>query len=149
MVDANIYGWTYSEFNSYIGWDMGGQLKYEAWENKYSRKVDAYIFTESGESPRLVDDEAIEVGDIVNELMVLINIYLKGETVENPLEMGMLEPKRFPQFIGDPEYNNGLGTDHYRTLNKLKRKHSEIVVKSFRIGVIPSENPFYQDRLRI
>ncbi len=149
MVDANIYGWTYSEFNSFVGWDMGTQLKYEAWENKWSRKVDAYIFTDSGESPRLTDShEATEVGDIVNELMVLTNIYLKAETVENPLEMGMMEPKRFPQFIGNPTENKGLGTDHYRTLNKLKRKYSEISVASFRIGIIPSDSPFYQDRLR-
>ncbi|KKL20711.1 hypothetical protein LCGC14_2452720 [marine sediment metagenome] len=144
---AEIYGWSYADFNTFVGWDMGTQAKYEAWENKWARKIDAYIFTASGTSPRLTGVEATEVGDIVNELMVLTNIYLKGETVENPLEMGMIEPKRFPQFIGDPEANKGLGTDHYRTLNKLKRKHSEISVTSFRIGVIPSDSPFYQDKL--
>ncbi|KKM73166.1 hypothetical protein LCGC14_1413290, partial [marine sediment metagenome] len=95
MPDNNIYGWTYSDFNLFVGWDMGNQAKYEAWENKWSRKVDAYIFYDSGATPRLIDEEAIEVGDIVNELMVLTNIYLKAETVENPIEMGMIEPARF------------------------------------------------------
>jgi len=149
MADENIYGWTYAEFNANIGWDIGTQLKYESWENLWSRKVDAYIFSTSGASPRLTDvNEAAEVGDIVNEMMVLTNIYLKGETVENPLEMGMIVPNRFPQFVGSPTTNRGLGTGHYRTLNKLKRSKSEISVASYRIGIIPSDSPFYQDRLR-
>lgn len=145
MVDANIYGWTYSVFHAAFGWDEGTQLKYEAWENFWSRKVDAYIFPDSGATPRLTDaQEKVDVGDIVNKMMALMNIYLKGETVDNPLGMGILDPPRFPRFEGNP---NGVGTNDYRVLNKLKRKNSEIRVKSFRIGVIPSDNPFYQDRL--
>lgn len=145
MPDLNIYGWTYAKFHAAFGWDMGNQLKYETWENFWSRKVDAYIFTDSGTTPRLTDaNEKLDVGDIVNEMMGLMNIFLKGETVESPLGMGMLEPPRFPKFIG---YSNGIGTMHYRVLNKLKRKNSETHVKTFRMGVIPSDNPFYQDRL--
>jgi len=80
-------------------------------------------------------------------MMILMNIYLKGETVDNPLMMGMLEPARFPRFEGNPNGNGGLGTGDYIVLNKFKRKYAEIRVKSFRIGLIPDDNPFYQDRL--
>ncbi len=146
MADENIYGWTYAVFHAALGWDKGTQLVYEEWENFWSRKIDAYIFYDSGETPRLTDaNEVLDVGDIVNKMMTLMNIFLKGETVDNPLGMGMLEPPRFPRFEGNP---NEFGTGDYRVLNRLKRKYSEIRVKSFRIGVIPSDNPFYQDRLR-
>jgi len=147
MVDANIYGWTYTEFNVAFGWDMDGQPKYEAWENYWSRKVDTYIFNNSATTPRLTGEEAIDIGDLVNKMMAQMNIYLKGETVENPMTMGMLEPPRFPRFEGNPKGNGGIGTEDYLILNKLKRKYSEIRVKSFRLGPIPSDNPFYQDRL--
>jgi len=149
MADENIYGWTYAVYHAAIGWDKGTQLVYEAWENYWSRKVDAYIFTDSGLTPRITDaQEKVDVGDIVNKMMVQMNLFLKGESVDNPLGMGMLDPSsRFPRFEGYPEGNGGLGTGDYIVLNKLKRKNSEIRIKSFRIGVIPSDNPFYQDRL--
>lgn len=148
MPDLNQYGWTYAAFNVAIGWDHTGQLKYEAWENFWSRKVDTYIFNDSAATPRLTDaQEKIDAGDIVNKMMVMMNIYLKGESTDNPLMMGMMEPARFPQFEGNPKGNGGLGTKDYIVLNRLKRKNSEIRVKSFRIGVIPSDSPFYQDRL--
>ncbi len=145
MVDANIYGWTYAVFHASLGWDKGTQLVYETWENFWSRKVDAYIFPDSGTTPRLTDaNEKIDVGDIVNKMMVLMNTYLKGETVDNPLGLGMLDPSKFPRFEGNP-YGNG--TNDYKILNRFKKKYSEIRVRSFRIGVIPTDNPFYQDRL--
>jgi len=148
MADENIYGWTYTEFNVAFGWDHTGQLKYEAWENYWARKVDSYIFTDSGETPRLTDThEKADAGDIVNKMLALMNVYLKAESVENPLMLGMLEPARFPTFEGQPKGNGGLGTGDYVVLNQLKRKNSEIRVKSFRIGPIPSDNPFYQDQL--
>lgn len=150
MADLNIYGWTYDDFNAFVGWDMGGQLKYEAWENHWSRKIESYIFTDSGASPRLTDAyEAAEVGDIVNELMVQTNIYLKGESVENPFETGFYTGPGFPVFHGDPEANNGKGTGHYAILNKYKRKYSqsEVRVNSIRIGKIPADNPFGVDKL--
>ena len=48
MPDLNIYGWTYAKFHAAFGWDKGTQLVYEEWENFWARKVDAYIFTDSG-----------------------------------------------------------------------------------------------------
>jgi len=147
MVDANIYGWTYDNFHAFFGWDVGNQLKYEAWENLWSRKIDAYIFTGSGTTPRLTDaNEKLDVGDIVNEMMVMTNIYLKGESVESPLETGFYsETLGFPKFTGNPR---GIGTGHYAVLNKLRRIHAEepVRVDSIRLGLIPSNNPFYQDR---
>lgn len=144
---AVIYGWSYANFNTYFGWDMGVEAKYDAWENLWSRKVDTYIFTGFGTTPRLTDaNEKLDVGDIVNEMMIMMNIYLKGETVESPLETGFYsEALGFPYFKGDPE---GVGTYHYAVLNKLRRIHAEepVRVDYIRLGVIPSDNPFYQDK---
>lgn len=151
MVDANKYGWTYANFNSFVGWDKGTQLVYEAWENLWSRRVDAYIYTDSGVSPRLTDaNEKAEVGDIVNEMMVLTNLYLKGESGESPLETGFYEAPGFPTFKGNPNGNGGQGTGHYRVLNKYRRKYSqsETRVDAIRLGLIPSNNPFYQDKFK-
>lgn len=124
---------------------MGAQAQYEAWENLWSRKIDNYIFTDSGTCPRLTDaDEKAEVGDIVNEIMVLMNLYLKGESGDSPLETGFYQGPGFPVFHGDPNANNGKGTGHYLILNKLRRIHSEseVRVDSIRIGLIPDDNPF-------
>jgi hypothetical protein len=151
MVDANIYGWTYDNFNTNFGWDVGTQLKYEAWENIWSRKIDAYIYTDSAACPRLTDAyEKLEVGDIVNEMMTQMNVYLKAETVESPLETGFYESVGFPAFKGDPEANKGKGTGHYLVLNKLRRKHSEseVRVDSIRHGIIPDDNPFKSEGVR-
>ena len=136
MVDANIYGWTYDNFNSALGWDMGAQAKYEFWENFWSRKVDSYVFIDAGTTPRLTDaNEKIEAGDIVNEMMVLMNIYLKGETSESPMESGFFEAPGFPVFRGNPNADHRRGTGNYRTLNKLRKIHSEpdIVLDSIRL----------------
>ncbi|KKL55423.1 hypothetical protein LCGC14_2255540 [marine sediment metagenome] len=115
MPDENIYGWTYAVFHASLGWDKGTQLVYESWENFWSRKIDAYIFYDSGETPRLTDaNEVLDVGDIVNKMMTLMNLFLKGETVDNPLGMGMLEPSKFPRFEGNPY---GIGTEDYKLLN--------------------------------
>jgi len=59
-------------------------------------------------------------------MLIKMNIFLKGESVDNPLGMGMFETARFPRFEGYPEANGGLGTGDYIVLNKLKRKNSEI-----------------------
>jgi len=125
MVDTNIYGWTYTDFNTFIGWDVGNQAKYEAWENLWSRKVDAYIFTDIDTTPRITDaNEVLQVGDIVNEMMVLTNLYLKGESAESPMELGFYDAPGFPQFKGNPNANGGKGTIHYRLLNRLNKKYS-------------------------
>ena len=125
MPNLNIYGWTYSDFHSFMGWDKNGQLVYEAWENLWARKIDAYIFTDIDTSPRLTDvDEVLQVGDIVNEMMVITDLYLRGETVESPMLTGFYESPGFPQFKGSPNANGGKGTGHYRVLNRLNRKYS-------------------------
>ena len=116
----------------------------------WSRKVDAYIFTDSAASPRLTDaNEVAEVGDIINEMMVQMSIYLKGEGTESPLETGLYDAIGFPSFKGDPRGDRGQGTGHYRVLNKLRRKYSqsETRVDSLRHGVIPEDNPFTSGKL--
>jgi len=147
MADENIYGWTYTNFNTWVGWSKGTQLTYEAWENLWARKIDAYIFTDAGTTPRLTDaDEIKDVGDIVNEMMFQMNLYLKADYTESPLEAGLYEGPGFPSFKGNPR---GKGTGHYAVLNKLRRIHSqeEARVDSIRVGVIPSDNPFFPDRV--
>ena len=142
---AVIYGWTYANFNTAIGWDKGVEATYLLWENSWSRKIDAYIYTDADTSPRLTDAaEKAEVGDIVNEMMVLTNIYLKGESVENPMETGFYISPGLPTFYGDTAANGGKGTEHYAILNKYKRKYSqsEKRVDSIRLGPTPGDSPF-------
>jgi len=120
MADANKYGWTYAVFHAAIGWDKGTQLVYESWENFWSRKIDAYVFLDSGVCPRLTDaNEKLEVGDIVNEMMVQTNIYLKAESVDSPMATGFYTGPGFPRFRGDPK---GRGTEHYIVLNRYRRR---------------------------
>ena len=140
---AVIYGWSFVNYNIAYTWSGGVEAKYLLWENYWSRKIDAYIFTDAGTTPRLTDaNEKIDVGDIVNELMVMMDLYLKATTTEAPMETGLYDNVGFPGFMGDPE---GMGTDHYLILNKLRRIHSqtEVRVDSIRLGVIPGDNPFY------
>lgn len=142
---AVIYGWTYLNFTTALGWHNSVEAQYLLWENVWGRKVDAYIFTDSGVSPRLTDaNEKADVGDIVNEMMTQMSIYLKAEGTESPLETGLYDAIGFPSFKGDPRGDKGKGTGHYTLLNKLKRKYSESEtrVDSIRHGVIPSDNPF-------
>ena len=140
---AVIYGWSYINFNIAYSWDSDGvEPQYLLWENYWARKVDAYIFTDAGTTPRLTNaNEKIDVGDVINELMVLMNLYLKASSTEAPMETGLYDNVGFPGFIGDPE---GIGTEHYLVLNKLRRIHSqtEVRVDSLRIGVTPTNNPF-------
>lgn len=103
------------------------------------------MFIAVAASPRFTDaNEKIEIAAIVNEMMVQMNIYLKAEHTESPLETGLYDAIGFPSFKGSPR---GEGTGHYLVLNKYKRKYSELRIASFRIGVIPSDNPFPQGRL--
>lgn len=136
-----IYGWSYTNFNNYFGWD-GNEAKYNAWENFWARKIDAYIFTDSAASPRLTAvGEVAEVGDIVNELMTQMQLYIKADATESPLETGLYDAIGFPSFKGS---NRGVGTGHYKVLNKLRRKYSETEgrVDSIRLGVNPDQNKF-------
>lgn len=137
-----IYGWTYAVFSTGLTWHNATEANYVLWENVWSRKVDAYIYTDSGTSPRLTDaNEKLDVGDIVNEMMVQMSIYLKAENTESPLETGLYDAIGFPSFKGSPK---GLGTGHYLVLNKLRRKYSETEVRvdSIRHGLRPDANPF-------
>ena len=142
---AVIYGWTYVNYNIAYTWSGGVEAKYLLWENYWSRKIDAYIFTDAGTTPRLTDaNEKIDAGDIVNEIMVLMDLYLKATSTEAPMETGLYDNVGFPNFMGDPLANNGLGTGHYAVLNKLRRIHSqtEVRVDSIRLGPTPGDNPF-------
>ena len=133
MADANIYGWTYAVYHAAIGWDKGTQLVYESWENFWSRKIDAYIFIDIGECPRLTDaNEKLQVGDIVNEMMVQTNIYLKGDSTESPLATGFYTGPGFPRFRGD---RKGEGTEHYAILNKYRRKALEPIASVGNLSV--------------
>ena len=123
-------------------WHNTTEANYLLWENLWARKVDAYIFTDSGTTPRLTDaNEILDVGDVINEMMVQMSIYLKAENTESPLETGLYDAIGFPSFKGSPR---GLGTGHYKVLNKLRRKYSETEVRvdSIRHGVKPDDNPF-------
>ena len=145
---AAHYGWAYDDFNTAIGWDHGVEATYLFWENFWSRKVDAYIFTAIGTCPQLTDaNEKLEVGDIVNEMLVRMNVYLKAEESDSPMSSGFYDVAGFPKFEGNPEADKGLGTGHYRVLNKYRRKYSVLKVTAIRIGTIPDDTPFYQDRL--
>ncbi len=142
---AIMYGWTYVNYNVAYKWDSGVEAQHLLWENYFSRKADAYIFTDAGTSPRLTDaGEKADVGDIVNELMILMNLYLKASHTSAPMETGLYDNVGFPGFMGDPNANNGLGTEHYQTLNKLRRIHSqtEVRVDSIRLGITPRDSPF-------
>ena len=139
---AVIYGWTFVNYNIAYTWSSGVEAQYLLWENYWARKVDAYIFTDAGTTPRLTDaNEILDVGDIINELMVLMDLYLKASSTEAPMETGLYDNVGFPGFIGEPE---GMGTDHYLVLNKLRRIHSqtEVRVDSIRHGMTPSNSPF-------
>jgi len=142
---AVIYGWTFVNYNVAYTWSGGVEAQYLLWENFWARRIDAYIFTDAGTTPRLTNaNEMLDVGDIVNELMILMNLYLKSSNTEAPMETGLYDSVGFPSFIGDPLANDGKGTGHYGVLNKLRRKHSESEtrVDSLRLGVNPEDNPF-------
>lgn len=145
---AVIYGMSYLNFTTALGWHNSVEAQYLIWENVWARKVDAYIFTDSAASPRLTDAaEVAEVGDIINEIMVQMSMYLKGEGTESPFETGLYDAVGFPSFKGN---SRGIGTGHYAVLNKLKRKHSqsEVRVDSIRHGVVPDDNPFASEGVR-
>ena len=73
------------------------------------------------------------MGDIVNEMLVQMNIYLKAEGYESPMETGFYTGPGFPQFRGDPK---GKGTDHYAILNKYRRRALDPIAstKDFSVG---------------
>lgn len=145
---AVIYGWSYADFNTAIGWDVGTEAKFDFWENYWAVRVESYCFTDSGASPRFTDaNEKAEVATLINELMVIMNIYLKAESNESPMQTGFYTGPGFPDFLGIPY---GVGTKHYVVLNKLRLIHSQTHarVDSIRLGVRPSMNPFKSGGMR-
>ena len=142
---AVIYGWTFIQFTTALGWHNAVEAQYLLWENFWAHKIESYVFTATAASPRFTDaNEIIEIATIVNEMMTQMSIYLKAENTESPLETGLYDAIGFPSFKGS---SRGKGTGHYLILNKYKRKYSELRIASFRIGVIPSDNPFRQGKL--
>ena len=132
---AVMYGWTYANFNIAYTWDGGVEAKYLLWENYWSRKIDAYIFLDTGACPRLTDSsEKAQIGDIVNEMMVLTNLYLKASSTAAPMETGLYTGPGFPQFRGD---RRGAGTEHYAILNKYKRRNSSPLAETYDLDVGP------------
>jgi len=73
--------------------------------------------------------------------MTQLQLYFKADATESPLETGLYDAIGFPSFKGS---NRGIGTGHYKVLNKLRRKYSETEVRvdSIRHGIPPSENKF-------
>jgi len=138
---AVIYGWTYAQFHSNVGWDKGGATEYDFWENYWAIQINSYIFNIAG--TLLTDaDEIKEIQTLVNHLMILTNLYLKGETNETPLQSGFYSIG-FPEFAGDPDENNGMGSGDYIILNKYKAKYGQELarVDRIRMGVDPSDHP--------
>jgi len=143
---AIIYGWTYVQFHARFGWEKGGATEYEAWENFFSLQADAYIF--SGSGVHVTDaSEILELQTIINRMMGLMNIYLKGEHNETPLQSGFYGIG-FPEFVGEPADNDGVGSGDYIILNKLKRGKGQEFARAdgIRIGVSPDNIYFSQDR---
>lgn len=133
-----IYGWSYAEFHSNVGWEKGTETVYNFWENYWATQADAYIFSEAG--THITDaDEMKQIQTLINSMMILTNLYLKGEVNETPMQSGFYDIG-FPQFIGDPMENNGMGSGDYIILNKYKRKYDLTFARadSIRIGVDPA-----------
>jgi len=136
---AVIYGWTYAQFHANVGWDKGAETEYDFWENHWAYQADAYIF--SGTGTHVTDvNEILELKTLINKMMILTNLYLKGDSNETPIQSGFYGAIGFPEFIGEPTDNDGVGSGDYIILNKLKRKHSEEFARadSIRAGVDPS-----------
>ena len=139
---AVIYGWTYAQFHARVGWEKGGATIYEAWENIWANKINSYIFEIAG--TLLTDaDQILEIQTLVNKMMILTNIYLKGDSNETPLQSGFYTGPGFPDFEGFPDDNKGIGSGDYVILNKYKRRKGQELVRvdRIRIGINPDNYP--------
>jgi len=144
---AVIYGWTYARFHANVGWDKGAEAVYDFWENYWALQADAYIFTGTG--VHITDaNEILELQTLINRMMILTNLYLKGEANESPMQSGFYEGPGFPLFSGYPDDNKGVGSGDYIILNKLKLKHSQTFARAdrIRVGVNPDNIYFPHDR---
>lgn len=135
---AVVYGWAYGTFNTNIGWEKGAEAVYDYWENYWANVVDSYIFDAAGTS--LTDaDEKLEIQTLVNKMMFMMNLFLKGDDTEKPIQSGFYSIG-FPEFSGSPLDNKGIGSGDFLMLNKYKRKYSSEFARSdnIRIGVDPA-----------
>lgn len=139
---AVIYGWTYAIFNANIGWARGAEAVYDYWENYWSIQVNSYIFQGAGDL--LTDaDEVLEIQTLINRMMVLMNLYLKAETNEKPMQSGFYADPGFPEFQGEPDDNKDVGSGDYIILNKYRQKNSKQFsrVDRVRMGIDPDDYP--------
>jgi hypothetical protein len=139
---AVIYGWTYAEFHARVGWDKGAEAVYNEWENHWARRINSYIF-DSADTLFTDANEILEIQTLVNKLMVLTNLFLKGESNETPLQSGFYANPGFPDFDGEPTANQGIGSGDYIMLNKYKNKYGDeqMRVDRIRMSVDPAEYP--------
>ena len=143
---AVIYGWTYAEFHARVGWDKGDATVYDAWENFWAYQADAYIYSDTG--VHVTDaNEKLELQTVINKMMVMMNLYLKAEHNETPMQSGFYG-EGLPEFAGEPNDNNGVGSGDYIILNKLKRGKSQEFARAdgIRVGVSPDNIYFSHDR---
>ena len=140
---AVIYGWTYAQFHANVGWQKGAATEYDFWENYWSIQANSYIFQAAG--VLLTDaDEIVEMQTLINKMMVLMNLYLKGDSNETPMQSGFYGIG-FPGFVGDPDENDGKGSGDYIMLNKYKRIYGEEHARAdqIRMGINPSEMIYF------
>ena len=143
---AVIYGWAYAIFNANVGWERGAEPEYDYWENYWSLQVNSYIFPTAGSL--LTDaDEKAEIQTLINRMMVLMNLYLKGESNETPMQSGFYSNPGFPQFQGNPEDSVNASSGDYIILDKYKREKSQNFVRadSIRVGINPDNIYFSRD----
>lgn len=140
---AVIYGWTYAVFHSNVGWDRGVEAVYNYWENYWANKVNTYIFNTPG--TLLTDaNEIAEIAALINQKMVMTNIYLKGDANETPMASGFYANPFALDFVGDPDDNGGMGSGDFVVLNKYKRLKGEEFARadSIRVGIDPENIHF-------
>ena len=135
---AVIYGWTYAIFHANVGWNKGDETVYNYWENYWAMQIDSYIFSSAG--THITDaDEKAEIALLVNKMMVLTNLFLKGEQNESPMGSGFYSNPGFPSFRGYSGDEIDRGSGDYVLLNKYKRKYGEEFARadSIRVGTNP------------
>lgn len=138
---AVIYGWTYAQFQTTVGWEKGTEAVYILWENFWAKRINSYVF-DSADTLFTDANEILEIQTLVNKMMILMNLYLKGDSNETPIQNGFYGIG-FPDFEGEPMDNDGIGSGDYIILNKYKARHGDELMRvdSFRLGVNPADYP--------
>lgn len=99
------------EYTASVGWDMGTnpETTYTYWENFWARKINEEIFSDP-DTYLTATDDINAVKDIVNQLLIETNIFLKGESVQSG--GFVIQRPTFPQF----------SKSHLKTLKRMKNK---------------------------